>query len=273
MSHRTRARARAHHSDSHTRERSVAPRIVGGDADHDEERRDAAEPSRPAANPDPFPDDTEWLAELSHDLKQPLMALRMNLQCAVRLLGAPQPDLAEAQEILAECVDVERSMLAVLSRVRDHLPDAPAYRPALELNELARAIRLGASWSSPSWPLQESLAAPSPEVSRSAWALHFPVARLAAYALRVHRRESANSIPTIEPALEDEQAVLRIGGLSPAVRRRPGLTTFLTHTRLVARRLGGAARLAERDGGVAIVIALPTLAARPARAAGGRHAH
>ena len=62
--------------------------------------------------------DSDLLAELSHDLRQPLTVLRMNLQCASRMLDAPSPNVAEAVQLLAECLGVERSVVALLEQAQ-----------------------------------------------------------------------------------------------------------------------------------------------------------
>lgn len=62
--------------------------------------------------------DSDPLAELSHDLRQPLTVLRMNLQCASMMLDAPSPNVAEAVQLLAECLDAERSVVALLEHAR-----------------------------------------------------------------------------------------------------------------------------------------------------------
>src|SRR5689334_21369332 len=62
-------------------------------------RREAAPPSlvEPRAVPQAF-------AELSHDLRQPLTTIRMNLQSAIRLLQGPNPRVEDAVEALADCL-------------------------------------------------------------------------------------------------------------------------------------------------------------------------
>jgi len=58
------------------------------------------------------------MAELSHDLRQPLTSLRMNLQSAVKLLQQPTPRVTTALEALADCFDTERDMTELVSDAR-----------------------------------------------------------------------------------------------------------------------------------------------------------
>lgn len=217
---------------------------------------------RRALAPAPTREIREPLAELSHELKQPLTVLRMNLQYMSHLLRAPRPDVGEVNALLAECHAAERSLIEMLDRANAPCRPAPARRRRLELNQLARAVGRRLSRRAEHRPVRARLATPSPEVSQAAWPLRVPLARLADTALRMLQQTPfPGRDPTIETGLENGHAELRIAGLSPSMLDRPMLWMLLEHANLLARRLNGAAGLIGRDGGVVIVIALPAASA------------
>ena len=55
------------------------------------------------------------MTELSHDLRQPLTSLRMNIQSAVKLLQQPTPQISSALEALTDCLSTERDMIELLA--------------------------------------------------------------------------------------------------------------------------------------------------------------
>lgn len=58
------------------------------------------------------------VTELSHDLRQPLTSLHMNIQSAVKLLQQPTPQISMALEALTDCLSTERDMIELLAHAR-----------------------------------------------------------------------------------------------------------------------------------------------------------
>jgi len=58
------------------------------------------------------------MTELSHDLRQPLTSLRMNIQSAVKLLQQPTPQITSALEALTDCLSTERDMIELVAHAR-----------------------------------------------------------------------------------------------------------------------------------------------------------
>ena len=64
--------------------------------------------------------------DLSHDLRQPLTSLNMNVQSAIRCLQSPEPRVASALEALSECLALESELLALVGAVQRHLSESLA---------------------------------------------------------------------------------------------------------------------------------------------------
>ena len=65
------------------------------------------------------------IAELSHDLRQPLTTITMNLQCAMRLLRSPAPRLDDAIEALSDCLHSETEIAELTSQAVSAIGAAP----------------------------------------------------------------------------------------------------------------------------------------------------
>src|SRR5215471_9873773 len=82
------------------------------------------------------------VAELSHDLRQPLTSLNMNIQSAVRLLQQPNPRVSAALDALSDCLDTERDMVELLAYAKRRALALSSRNSLFPLNELARDILL-----------------------------------------------------------------------------------------------------------------------------------
>lgn len=66
-------------------------------------------------------DAKQLVDDLSHDLRQPLSSVSMNVQSAIRCLQQPQPRVALALQALRECQFLESELLALLTAVQHRL--------------------------------------------------------------------------------------------------------------------------------------------------------
>jgi PAS domain S-box-containing protein len=82
----------------------------------------------------------ELAGALAHEINQPLSAIMSNAQAARRYLGAPQPDMSEIQEILADIVEDDARAGEVINRLRALLKHAQTDRQALDLNSILREV-------------------------------------------------------------------------------------------------------------------------------------
>jgi hypothetical protein len=71
-------------------------------------------------------DAKERVDDLSHDLRQPLTSITMNVQSAIRCLQASEPRVASALEALSECLALESELLALVGAVQRHLSESLA---------------------------------------------------------------------------------------------------------------------------------------------------
>lgn len=83
------------------------------------ERLSLSEASTPLAQRAEALEDIRRIAfELSHDLRQPLTSLNMNLQTAFRLLQQPNPKIDAALEALTDCLGTERDVTRILEQAQ-----------------------------------------------------------------------------------------------------------------------------------------------------------
>lgn len=61
--------------------------------------------------------------DLSHDLRQPISSMTMNMQTALRCLRSPQPRVSDALEALSECLDIEREIVQLLRAAQRRVDD------------------------------------------------------------------------------------------------------------------------------------------------------
>jgi hypothetical protein len=61
--------------------------------------------------------------DLSHDLRQPISSMTMNMQTALRCLRSPQPRVSDALEALTECLDTEREIVQLLRAAQRRVDD------------------------------------------------------------------------------------------------------------------------------------------------------
>lgn len=84
----------------------------------------------------------ELAAALSHELRQPLSAIRSNAQAGVRFLSSESPPLGEVKAILEDIVADDSRASSVIERIRALLRNEEPRREALDLNEVCRVVRM-----------------------------------------------------------------------------------------------------------------------------------
>ena len=117
----------------------------------------------------------ELIRELSHDLRQPLTSLKMNLQCAVRLLQLPNPRVSVALEALTDCLSTESDITELLAQAHRRAKATVTTTTSFALNDLVHDVVTTIRCFEPHWRTRfvEHLAAESPLVDGRAWRLRF----------------------------------------------------------------------------------------------------
>jgi two-component system sensor kinase FixL len=77
---------------------------------------------------------------LAHELNQPLTAIRANAQAALRLLAAPQPDLAEVRAALNDIVSDESLAFDLIQRLRGLIRKDQPQQILVDLNGVVRDV-------------------------------------------------------------------------------------------------------------------------------------
>ncbi len=85
----------------------------------------------------------ELSATMSHELRQPLAAIRANAEAGARLLSATPPDLGEVREILQSIVADDMRAADVIEGVRKLLRKDEMFETTVDLNHICReSVRL-----------------------------------------------------------------------------------------------------------------------------------
>ncbi len=153
--------------------------------------------------------------ELSHDLRQPLTSLTMNLQSAVKLLNGSTPRIPAALDALADCLSIERDMVALLAHAKQRAATVSAHAP-IPLNDVARDLLLSARNLESNWRLRlsERLASPSPVVVGGVVRLRFALLSFLRRALMLAETEhTAPDGIVIETRSTKDRAELLFTGL------------------------------------------------------------
>jgi PAS domain S-box-containing protein len=132
--------------DVHAITESGRPSITGAVADVTELKnaeRDAAERSRELAHVARTSIIGELAAALAHEIRQPLTAILINSQTAVRVLDSQPPDTGAAREILHQLAADGRRAGEVIQRVRAFARKDDLERGPIDLNAMLRdAVQL-----------------------------------------------------------------------------------------------------------------------------------
>jgi PAS domain S-box-containing protein len=82
----------------------------------------------------------EMTASIAHDIRQPLAAIEINGNAALRLLADATPDLEETRAALVSIVDEGRRASRVIGRIRTMLKKGEPEKAWLDLNVLIREV-------------------------------------------------------------------------------------------------------------------------------------
>lgn len=217
-----------------------------------------------APHPDIDADPVAWahrvIDDLSHDLRQPLTAISMNLQCAMRLLQSPTPRLSPAVEALSDCLSTEAAIVDLVEHAQRRLNALLGADRTFSVNSLADDIVLTVRSFEPLWAdrLERRLTQPAPQVAASA--SHVRMALLAMIR-RLLLLEEFEAGPLNHLVLETRtvapNAELSITGIHPAFVIGPLVRPLVDLVTSIARRFGGSARLDVEERRACFVIALP----------------
>jgi PAS domain S-box-containing protein len=82
----------------------------------------------------------ELTASIAHDIRQPLAAIEINSNAALRRLASTTPDLEEVRAALESIVDEGRRASRVIGRVRTMLKKSEPEKTRIDINELIREV-------------------------------------------------------------------------------------------------------------------------------------
>ena len=77
----------------------------------------------------------QFTASIAHEVNQPLAALRMNAETALRWLARQPPNLEKAQQSIERIVSDGKRAADIVNRIRDFSRKAPVRKESLEVNE------------------------------------------------------------------------------------------------------------------------------------------
>jgi C4-dicarboxylate-specific signal transduction histidine kinase len=80
----------------------------------------------------------ELAAAVTHDVRQPLAAIRFNAEAGARLLGDQPPRVAEARAVFADIMRADEMAFAVIDHIKGLLRKQESTRASVDLNVLSR---------------------------------------------------------------------------------------------------------------------------------------
>src|SRR5436190_688718 len=241
------SRMRQRTSATRIRERGESPQV-----------RTGAEPIAHNALGQHMADETQRIiAELSHDLRQPLTSLHMNLQSAMKLLQQPGARVSAALEALSDSLSTEQDIVVLIESAKRR---AVALRArAFELNCLASDITAAAFSANPKWRsrVKERLAVPSPSVSPRVMRLRMTLLSTLRRALFIDEREGATLREIlIETDSVDSRAELRMRGLPASLAKAWSFQGLNALTTTLVSQLEGTAFIEVDDAQAELIISL-----------------
>ena len=225
---------------------------------------------QPASVDDAF---ARVISELSHDLRQPLTSLNMNLQTAVKMLQLPTPQISGALEALGDCLSTERDMVELVAHARRRAASVSAHA-CIPLNDVARDLLLTACNLEPSWRvrLSDRLASPSPVVTSGFIRLRLALLSILRRSLILDEteRSSADGV-IIETRSIDGRGELRFAGLPQSLPMSQSFQSLHMLITTLVSFIGGHAYLAVHDECITFVISTPVAPASTLHLPGARH--
>jgi signal transduction histidine kinase len=206
-------------------------------------------------------DETErMIAELSHDLRQPLTSLHMNLQSAMKLLQQPNARVSPALEALGDCLSTEHDIVVLIESAKRRAAALTAPSGAFELNHFASDIITATFSCEPGWRsrIHERMAMPSPLVSPRVVRLRMALRNTLRQALFIDERERATWREIlIETDSVDGRAELRMRGLPASLAKAWSFQALHALTTTLVSQLEGVARIEVDDAQAELIISLP----------------
>ena len=216
----------------------------------------------------------ELVSELSHDLRQPLTSLKMNLQCAVRLLQLPNPRVSVALEALTDCLSIESDITELLAQAHRRAKAMVASTSTLSLNDLVHDVVTTIRCFEPRWRNRfvEHLAVESPLVDGRAWRLRFSFLSTIRHLLLLDELAESDDGPMhIEVRSAPTCAQVALTQLHASSFDVRQLQPMLGLMRSVAVRLGGTLTTESQNDRGMVLISLPLAPPNMRMLPGGPH--
>jgi len=126
--------------------------------------------------------------DLSHDLRQPLSSVSLNVQSAIRCLQLPEPRVTSALQALRECLGLESELLALVTAVQRRLSKRVVESQWQRLDDHALDVSetpMAAEWTG--WQTPAARGTEDPPSARAAWAGRASLAAIARSILALAR--------------------------------------------------------------------------------------
>ena len=197
------------------------------------------------------------LAELRHDLRQPLTTLKMNLQAILHLLRRPRPRVGAALDAVVDCLAAEQDLVMLLATITRTATYRLAATSRVALNAVVTDVDETLSQAKPDLAKRVAvhLADRSPVVNGDAPSLRFALLSLVRHALESRHADRIG----IGTRQVDGRAELSVSGIPLAMVAGPSVHPTLAVTQSVVRAHGGVASIDQRPSGATVRIVLPTL--------------
>jgi len=202
----------------------------------------------------------ELIDELSHDLRQPLTSLKMNLQCAVRLLQLPDPRVSVALEALTDCLGTESDITELLAHAHRRAKALVTTSTTFALNDVVRDVITTIRCFEPAWRkrIVEQLADESPLVDGRAWRLRFSLLSTIRHLLLLDSLSEMRADPmVIEVRTASAFAQIALSHVRADSLDAQQVQPMLGLVRNVSLRLGGAMMTERRNDRALVLISLP----------------
>lgn len=216
----------------------------------------------------------DMIGELSHDLRQPLTSLKMNLQCAVRLLQLPSPRIAVALEALTDCLGMESDITELIAQAQRRTHALVTTTTSFAVNDLVHDLITTIRCFEPAWRqrLVETLAEESPLVEGRAWRLRFSLLSIIRHLLLLDEwNESADEPMHIEVRSAPTSAQIALTEVPAGSLETRQIQPMLSLMRSVTHRLGGTATTEVRNDRGLVLISLPLAPPNMRMLPGGPH--
>ena len=252
--------------------RAASVAVIGDAPTGQSETPEQADSRAPLGTTDTDDSLLRVLSELSHDLRQPLTSLNMNLQTAVKMLQLPTPHVSGALEALVDCVGTDRIMIELIAQAKRRAATAATNAP-LPLNDFARDLLTSASTLDPHWRgrLGERLTSQSPQVISGFVRLRLALLSILRRSLILDEADPAGPEPIlIETRSVGDRAELRFIGLPESLPRSASFQSLHMLITTLVGYLHGHANLTLRDNRVSFVISAPVAPISILHLPGGR---